>query len=306
MRKGFGKLLAACAALCLGGAAIAGPSEAPEIVQLWPGVAPGTEGWTGREVHIAAKVPGADQTSESILNVTTPTLEVFRPAAGKATGAAMIVCPGGGFAALAFGLEGVQVAQWLAERGITAFVLKYRVRMSPNFRLPSDIRHHPEQFEAFAAAMEPGREIAVADAVQSVRYIRANATQYGVSPERIGLMGFSAGALTTMGVITDGPADAQPNLAAPIYGTMVDKAPPPSAPPLFIAAAQDDPVVPVAKSLEIFNRWTNAGLPAELHIYETGGHGFGLAKRHKLTDAWPAAFEPWLVAHGWARTAPNP
>jgi acetyl esterase/lipase len=309
VKKALRNLLAACAGLVLALSAtesLAEQSSIPEVVQLWPGQPPGTESWTGKEVHVTVRVPGSDDKSESILNVTTPTLTVFRPASGKGTGAAMVVCPGGAFAALAFGHEGVQVGQWLAARGVTAFVLKYRVRMPADFRLPTDVRRHPERFDELARKLEPGRQIAIADAVQAIRYIRANSATYGVAPDRIGIMGFSAGALTTTGVITDGPADARPNLAAPIYGAMVDKPPPADAPPIFIVAAQDDPLAPVAKSLEIFTRWTKAELPAELHIYETGGHGFGIAKLHKRSDDWPSAFEPWLAARGWARAPAKP
>ena len=266
-----------------------------------------TDGWDGRpsgaEVHMNVPFPGSPSPLPVVLNVTVPTLTVFRPAAGKATGAAVIVCPGGGFQGLAIGHEGAYVAKWLADRGVTAFVLKYRVRVESGFRLPTDVRRHPEQFGDQERFMDPARKLAVADGIQAIRYLRANAGVYGIAPDRIGIMGFSAGALTTMGVIMDtAPAD-RPNFGAPIYGSMEDKAPPKDGPPLFIAAAQDDPTVPPAKSLAVFSAWTAAGLPAELHIFETGGHGFGLLKQGKATDNWPIVFEAWLKAHHWATSA---
>jgi acetyl esterase/lipase len=275
----------------------------PEVVKLWPGQPPGTESWTGAEIDRPAAAPGGPPPA-MITNVTIPTLTVYRPAAGRSTGAAVIVAPGGGFQALAFNHEGAMVGEWLAERGITAFVLKYRVRMTPGFKLVPDARHHVEDFDAAANQLEAGRRIAVADGVEAVRYVRAHAAQYGVRPDRVGFMGFSAGGMTTMGVVMDSAPADRPDFAAPIYGTMEeDKAPPKGGPPLFIVAAQDDPTVPVQESVAIFSRWTAADLPAELHIYETGGHGFGMQRRRKRTDEWTEPFDAWLRSHGWSVVA---
>ena len=212
----------------------------------------------------------------------------------------MIVCPGGGFMALAIKHEGTDVAQWLADRGITAFVLKYRVRALSTFRPRNDARSHPELWEVHASELEPGRKIAVADGIQALRYVRSHAASYGIAPDKVGFMGFSAGALTTMGVILDGDAADRPNFAAPIYGTMEDKAPPKDGPPLFIVAAQDDPAVPVSKSVQIYSNWTAAGLSAEMHLYERGGHGFGDLKLGAPIDEWMGAFDAWLRDHHWA------
>ncbi|CAN7636104.1 alpha/beta hydrolase [Phenylobacterium sp. LjRoot225] len=245
-------------------------------MKIWPGPPPGTE-----------------------LNLTTPTLTIFRPRPGQANGKAVIVCPGGAFQALAFSLEGTDVAKWLADRGVTAFVLKYWVRRQSGFRLPTDLRNHPEQFDDMARLIEPGRGIAVADAIQAIRFVRANAAQYGIAPDRVGLMGFSAGAMTTMGVVMDAPRADRPNFGAPIYGAMEDKVPPKGGPPLFIVAAQDDATIPVGKRVEIFSRWTAAELPAELHIYDDVGHGSGTLARGKPVDNWPVAFDAWLRSHGW-------
>lgn len=304
MRRVGSALSRICAAVALL-AAIAAASDSkadtaptPEVVRIWPGTPPGTEDWTGPEADHPLTLKGAPPL-RMVTNITVPTLTVFRPAQGKANGTAVIVCPGGGFQALAVTHEGELVAQWLAKRGVTGFVLKYRVRPSPNFEIPSDLRQHPEKFDALARTFEPGRQIAVADGTQAIRFLRANAVRFGIAPNRLGIMGFSAGAVTTMGVVMDSEPADRPNFAAPIYGTMEDKAPPKDGPPLFIAAAQDDPLIPATKSVAIFASWTAAELPAELHIYETGGHGFGILKRDKTADGWPVAFESWLRAHGW-------
>jgi len=274
----------------------AGPPE-PEVIALWPAAAPGTEDWTGPETVQTWPIPGQPQ--RMVGNVTKPTLTVYRPLPGKANGTAMIVAPGGGFTSLAIDHEGILVAQWLAERGITAFVLKYRVRPNPNFRIPGDLRKHPELFAQFKQTFGAGIPIAVADATQAIRYLRSNAARFGIAPNRIGMVGFSAGAITTMGAVMNDAATDRPDFAAPIYGAMDEKTPPTGGPPLFIAVTQDDPAVPATESLKIYSSWTAAGLPAELHVYERGSHGFGMRKLNLPVDGWTAAFEAWMKSHGW-------
>ncbi len=270
---------------------------APEVIALWPGAAPGTEDWTGPETVRTIKLPGGP--IRTIGNVTKPTLTVFRPKSGKANGTALIINPGGGFVSLAIDHEGEMVARWAVERGITAFVLKYRVRPNPAFRVPPALRAHPERFSEFMASFDGGRPVAVADATQALRYVRANADRFAVVPDRIGMIGFSAGAITTMGVVmNDSPAD-RPNFAAPIYGAMENKVPPKDAPPLFIAVTEDDSAVPAPESMAIFSRWNVALLPAELHVYEKGGHGFGMTPHKLPVDGWTVAFESWMGSHGW-------
>jgi acetyl esterase/lipase len=292
-------LLAACAAFWLGSGVEARtqPAAAPEVVRIWPGPAPGTEDWTGPEIERTFH----DQTGgaiRAVTNVTTPTLTVFRPETGPANGVAVLVLPGGGFMNLAVDHEGVSVARWLTQRGITAFVLKYRVR-SATIRLPAAAPPSQDRFTAFARAMEPGRRIAVADALQAVRYLRTNAGRFGIAPDRIGMIGFSAGAMTVMGAAMDVDPAVRPNFAASIYGAKTEAPPPQGAPPVFIAAAQDDPVIPATQSLAIFSSWTAANLPAELHVYEHGGHGFGMLRRGTTVDSWPAALDAWLTSHHW-------
>jgi acetyl esterase/lipase len=269
----------------------------PEVIQLWPGAAPGTEDWSGPETTMTMNVPGGP--IRMIGNVTTPTLTIYRPPPGKANGTSVIVTPGGGFVNLAIDHEGILVAEWLAERGVTAFILKYRVKPNPKFAIPGNLRQRPELFPQFKASFAAGIPIAVADATQAVRYIRANATRFAIAPDRIGMIGFSAGAITTMGaVMNDAPAD-RPNFAAPIYGSMEDKAPPKDGPPLFIVVTQDDGAVPAPESLAIYSRWSAAGLAAELHVYERGGHGFGMRTLKQPVDGWTKAFEAWMLSHGW-------
>jgi acetyl esterase/lipase len=271
----------------------AGRSEPPEVVRLWPGQAPGTEDWKASEVTAEATVPGAGKI-QVITNVTVPTLTVFRPSVRKANGTAMVILPGGSFRALAWDVDGLETAQWLAGRGITAFVLKYRVRP------PVAGETFGESLEDFARATQTRRAIAVADAAQAIRFIRLHARRYALVPAKVGVIGFSAGAMATVEIALSKDAAVRPDFAVAMYGAALTPELPNSlAPPLFIAAAQDDQQLPAQNSVALFQRWTKAGRPAELHLYEKGGHGFGFRRHLASSDAWPAAFQAWLVSHGF-------
>lgn len=267
------------------------PTAAPhqaqpaEVVRIWPAAPPGTESWTGPEVEIDADLPAGKV--HIVTNVTMPTLTIFRPPPGKANGTAVVVAPGGAFRALAWDLDGTEIAQWLVARGITAFVLKYRVRP-------------PQANEKPAGRFEAARAIAIADAQQGLRLIRTNALHYRVAADRIGVIGFSAGAVTAIGLALSPDASVRPNFAIAAYGGMpANQAPVAGGPPVFIVAAQDDREVPSAESVNIFQSWTKADLPAELHLYEEGGHGFGMRSRNLPVDTWPLALEAWLANRGY-------
>jgi len=268
-------------------------AQREEVVRLWPGNPPGTESWTGAEEAVDAELPVAGKV-HIVTNVTTPTLTVVRPSQGRANGTAVVLLPGGSFRALAWDLDGTEVARWLAERGITAFILKYRVRP------PTDqAQGGPESFDDFVRRTEPARQIATADARQALRLIRGNAGKYGIDAGRVGMIGFSAGAITVMGVALAPEAEARPDFAASLYGAMpTEQVPAAGAPPLFVAAAQDDPQVPWRKSVEIYERWSKAGLAAEIHLFEKGGHGFGMRAHDLPADKWPLALEAWLSSRG--------
>jgi acetyl esterase/lipase len=265
-----------------------------EVLRLWPGQAPGTEGWSGAEEEADAELPNLGKV-HIITNVTVPTLTVFRPTAVRASGSAVLVVPGGAFRALPWDLDGIETAQWLAARGITAFVLKYRVRPPDASAAASG----PESFDQFALRTRPARQIAIADAKRALMLIRSRAQQYAINPRKVGIIGFSAGAMTVMSLaIAKDPAE-RPDFAALLYGALLDPAaPPPGAPPLFIVAAQDDAQAPPMRSVNMFERWTSAGLPAELHLYEKGGHGFAFRPHDVPADRWTGAFEAWLATRG--------
>ena len=229
-------------------------SPAAEVVPVWPGAAPRTESWTGAEVELDADLPAGKV--HIVTNVTIPTLAIVRPKPDSANGTAMLVLPGGAFRALAWDLEGTEAATWLAGRGVTAFVLKYRVR--PPVGAPTG----PETFDAFLLRTRAARDIAVADARQALRLVRAHAKDYGIAPDRIGMIGFSAGAMTAMELALAQEATDRPNFAASIYGAAPsERQPPAGAPPLFLVAAQDDPQVPSERSVDLYRRWSRAACP---------------------------------------------
>lgn len=267
-----------------------------EVIRVWPLHAPGTESWSGPEVELHAQLPAGRV--HIITNVTVPTITVVRPQAGSANGTAVLVLPGGAFRALAWDLEGMEAAQWLARRGITAFVLRYRVRP------PTDAPPGPEAFDAWLQRTQPARSVAVADARRALRLIRTRAADYRLSSGRVGMLGFSAGAITMMELALASDAADRPDFVASIYGAApVEGEPAADAPPLFIVAAQDDPQVPPTRSVEMHRRWVRAGVPVELHLYERGGHGFGLRARNLPADDWPEALEAWLLSRGLATAA---
>jgi acetyl esterase/lipase len=272
----------------------------PEVIRLWPGVPPGGSLAKTPERTFAQHVDWKDQMVT--ISVSDPTLTVLRPPPGKATGTAMVVAPGGGFISLVWDLEGTEIADWLTARGVTVFVLKYRVSLpGPDGVKPGDTTQP-------ARTLEVRRSHAVADAAQAISLIRDGAARWAVDPKRVGMIGFSAGAYTTMGVVLEGNARQRPDFAASIYGgaKLDDVQVTADAPPLFIVHAQDDPLVSPTASTAMFDAWQKAKRPAELHIYEKGGHGFGMRSQGLPVDRWPADFETWLASRGLIRPITPP
>ena len=257
-----------------------------QTVNLWPGVAPGSENWTQKEVTIEMSWGTVLQ------NVVTPTLTAYLPEKSKATGTSVIVAPGGACIALAMKHEGSDVATWLEERGIAAFVLKYRLEEHKGEGIPPDLN------------MDEACKYGIADGIQAMKVVRQHAAEWGVSPDRIGFMGFSAGAMVTSGVLLQSDAGARPAFVAPIYGGPFGVMPtiPANLPPIFLAWAQDDDLVleSVGKFYEALKA---AGNKPELHIYSAGKHGFGMRKQGTTSDHWIEEFYWWLQAQGFAKQA---
>jgi acetyl esterase/lipase len=265
-------------------------SAAPQVVNVWPGVAPGSEKWTQKEKVIENTPLGT-----VIFNVVTPTLTAYLPDRAKATGTGVIIAPGGAFVALAIDLEANQVARWLQERGIAAFVLKYRILEKRGEGIPASLN------------MDEAGQYGIADGIQALKVVRQHATEWRVSPDRIGFLGFSAGAMVASGALLQTDAAARPSFAAMIYGGPFGVMPaiPAKLPPMFLAWAQDDTQArePVVK---FYSALTAAGHKPEAHIFSTGGHGFGLKKQGTSSDHWIDEFYFWLEAQGLTRPAGKP
>lgn len=256
-----------------------------QTVNLWPGVAPGSEHWTQKETSTSDTPVGT-----VVFNVVTPTLTAFLPAKEKATGTGIIIAPGGACIALAMDLEANKVAQWLVERGIAAFVLKYRLQEKKGDGIPPDLN------------LDDACKYGIADGIQAMRVARQHAAEWGVSPERIGFMGFSAGAMVTSGVLLQQDPAVRPSFAAPIYGGPFGLMPaiPANLPPIFMAWAQDDELV-LDPIVRFYQALVATGNKPETHIYSSGKHGFGMKVQGTTSDHWIDEFYWWLEAKGFTK-----
>ncbi|MBN1895886.1 alpha/beta hydrolase [bacterium] len=279
------------------------------LVPLYDGPAPGSEKWTQKEVEYT------QWGGKMVRNVVHPTLTVFLPEESKATGAAVVIAPGGGFCWLSWDTEGILVADWLRAHGIAAFVLKYRladmgqteeafqrnsqefmqqiIRIANSDDPEEELQKHEEVANVIALAQEDGR--------QAIRHVRSNASKYDIDPERIGLMGFSAGGILTLGVALHHDAESRPDFIAPIYGfALGDLVVPADAAPLFYACAADDGLI-ARQAAKLFSAWQSAGKGLEFHVYSKGGHGFSMRQRGLPVDHWIEQFEEWLNTEGFLK-----
>ena len=263
------------------------------VIPLYEGAAPGSESWDWDEKEITM---GA---SAMVYNVSRPSLTLFEPATGTSNGTAVVICPGGGFHFLSMKNEGVDVARWLNEKGITAFVLKYRLVHCLTDNPMMEFSSKGPNTEKFNKEIEPEVAMAIADGKQAIRYIREHATEFGISPDHIGIMGFSAGGTVTAGVTFTYSEQSRPDFSAPIYpyvGSFGDPPVPGDAPPMFMLAASDDFFGFHLHCTRLYEEWVEAGKSAELHIYEKGGHGFGMNQTGIPVDDWIERFHDWLLS----------
>jgi acetyl esterase/lipase len=273
--------------------ALAFPAAA-QTFKIWPGAAPGSEEAT--QIEVVSTFPGGG--FEVVRNVTQPTLEVFRPDPGTATGAAVIIAPGGGFRYLTMQAEGRDVARVLAAHGMTAFVLKYRT-----LETPADDRTHWRDFFLFMAGaartngtlnLDEAATFGVADGLQAITVVRARAGEWDIDPERIGMIGFSAGARVTAGALLAADPVARPAFAGLIYGASFNDAPlPADLPPILLAVAGDDRLA-APTVLNFYRAAAENGTQPELHVYANGGHGFGMNRQGKSSDFWIDDLLNWL------------
>ncbi len=267
--------------LLLAAAAMAGCTGTltAQAIRIWPGMAPGSEHWTQKERTFEHTPVGA-----VVMNVVTPTLTPYLPERSKATGTGVIIAPGGAFVALTVGLEGREAAEWLRARGIAAFLLKYRTVEKLQEGIPE-------------MDMDTAGRYGIADGIQALKVVRRHAGEWGVSPDRIGFLGFSAGAMVASGAVLQADSAGRPNFAAFIYGGPFGVMPaiPAKLPPLFMAWAQDDRVAldPVVRFRDAL---VAAGQRPEIHVFSAGGHGFGMRKQGTSSDHWIDELYYWLKA----------
>jgi dienelactone hydrolase len=287
---------------------------AREVIQLWPDGPARTITGVGPELTFRPPM-GAAEATLMLRNVSEPTLAVFTPEPGKANGAGVIVCPGGGWRILALTHEGLDVAAWFAARGYTAFLLKYRLSGTPA---------DPAEFAASMAAqgamlaqpltaakapramadlvrdeaLHYAREIAADDGRRALQLVRERAKDWSLQADRIGLIGFSAGAFLVTDVAMD-PQGPPPAFLAPIYGGETGGRPVPAdAPPLFTVIAHDDRYL--FHMVEgLYSDWSMADRSAELHIFARGAHGFGMVKQGLPSDRWIDLLGAWLADKGF-------
>ncbi len=275
-------LLLACATLTAAAQSLPAPAN---VIPLYAGVAPGSENW-----HYDERAAGTASNPQA-QNIVRPVLMYYPAEKAITVGTAMIVAPGGGFRTLMMSYEGVDVAKRLNQMGIDAFVLKYRTTYVDTATPPGP---NPQVWQNVRAMSD-------ADGQQAVRLLRQHAAEYGVQPNRIGMIGFSAGGGVLLSAVY-GPADGRPDFAAPIYAAGASSTPPPAgAPPLFIAVASDDKTVGYQGSIDLFGAWIKAGLRAELHVFQTGAHGF--VTKGGGADHYLDRLEDWLRVNGLLKKA---
>ncbi len=302
------------------------------VIKIWGGTAPGSEKWTQKETSIEYLSPFWNEKNVAVFNVVEPTLTVFLPAPDKAAGIAVIVCPGGGFTALSWDTEGPNVARKLVEKGIAAFVLKYRIAYSGG--TPEEVNmicqstyggkgRTPEVQELMQKNMEISQSIstdfekrdiatltmskevlrsigniikmAANDGRRAIEYVRENADRWKINPNKIGIMGFSAGGMLSLEVAFNHTKQSKPDFIGIIYGSMGFAGVPDDPMPMFMASSQNEATGGAAA---LYASWCDAKLPAEIHSFVGSRHGFGYRDNGDSVNIWIELFYNFLEKTG--------
>lgn len=270
-----------------------------KVIQLYNGSAPGSENWTWNEAENDKNM----WNTKVVYNVSHPTLTVFAPDSMQSTGTAVVICPGGAFHALSINSEGYDVAKWLVKKGVTCFVLKYRLVHCLTDDPTKEVANKMGTSK-FNEDVNPVIPLSIADGREAIKYVRAHAAEYGILPDKIGIMGFSAGGTVAAAAAFNYTAENKPNFDAPIYPYFPDdmiKEIAADAPPMFIAAATDDGLNLAPHSESLYRHWLDAKHSAEIHMYSTGNHGFGMRVQHLPSDTWIDRFGDWLKINGYLK-----
>lgn len=265
-----------------------------KVVKIYEGAVPGTESWDWQE----GIQEGSSWKTQVVYNVAKPSLTIYKPDPAIANGTAVVICPGGGFIALAMGNEGYDVASWLVKKGITCFVLKYRlahINTTDAVKYFNDAIHNRD--EEKIKNQQSAIPFSIADGKAAIKYVRAHAADFNINPNKIGIVGFSAGGTVAASAAFNYTAENKPNFVAPIYayfpkamqGKVED-----DAPALFLAVAANDPLNLQPHSVDLFTTWNSSKKDAELHVFNQGGHGFGMRVQHTTSDTWIERFADWM------------
>ena len=263
-------------------------AQNPQIVDLPFHPIPGVE-WVGD-----TEMDNTKPENPKIKNVSKPSIEIFRPE--KPNGAAVIIAPGGGLRVLSIESEGRMVARWLASKGITSIVLKYRT-------IPT-VKNKEQVKDGITFSEDVNRILpySIRDALNAIDYIRINAENLQIDQRKIGFMGFSAGGAVAMGVAYFYEENTRPDFIVPIYAwtkMMPVHQPKQDSPPMLVICAADDPLGIAPGSVNLYNSWVSNGLNAGLFMYSKGGHGFGMLPGNLSTDRWIERFYEWAMDEGF-------
>lgn len=285
--------LAACCVFVLPASLVTADEKRSAVIDIWPAEVPGEKGDIGEE---QTAPPEGERPVKRISNVSRPTLTIYHAPPEKDTGAAVVVCPGGGYNILAFDLEGEEVANWLNGIGIAAIVLKYRVPRREG---------------------QPKHLAPLQDAQRAISIVRSRAVEHEIDPQRIGILGFSAGGHLSAAASTNfgdrqyekideaDEVSCRPDFTVLIYPAYIieegEMAPEISVssetPPAFMVHAGNDRIGP-ENSIAYYQALHQHQVPAELHIFPTGGHGFGLRPTEDPATHWPKLCQAWLKQQG--------
>lgn len=244
--------------------------------------------------------------NRTVLNVTNPSITIFAPDKKVSNNSAIVICPGGAFHILDVDNEGYTLAKLMTQKGYTTIVLKYRL-VPVKMQAPNplgELGKLAADFKALEARMAPDIPRAILDGKAAMQYLKKNAKKLGIDPNKVGIIGFSAGGTIAAAMAFDPDTKSRPAFSAPIYPYLapLDKETVPSkAPPLFIAVAADDNFKFDENSAQLYRKWKNAGASAELHIYASGKHGFGTKKQNLPVDHWLDRFTEWLTFLGFGK-----
>lgn len=323
-------ILSTLAALFCLGAAAQSQVTVREPVRLYDGVAPGSKNLKNNELQFDALG------DHWVMNVEVPTITPYLADPRYNTGAAMLVCPGGGYTSLSYDKEGNTVAKWFAEHGITAFVLKYRLNytyetveeakaaLEAQFKaldakdngseaaaiagpgqngLPHIEKMSQEERKKFFAEIQKRRAddasvLSGDDGRTAMAWIRSHAAEYGINPDKIGIIGFSAGSGVTLNVAFHHDVASKPNLVVPVYGSTLATEPPADATPLFVLAPEFD-IMDTPTGYNLFELWHKNHLPAELHYFSGTHHGFGLKYNDEPVNIWIKLLYNFMIKNGF-------